>query len=310
MDDAELRTNLERAARLVDLGHHAAAIALLRRVLAIDPEHAIGHLLLARCLLATRRIHAARHEAGLALAIAPELPDAHVTMASCALAFQKLGAARQHAEQALALEPESPGALLVLAHIADRLQRPDEREALLARARDVDPENTTIIIAQADARFDRRDFDGASRLVAEALSLDAESVDAQVMAGRLALVHGDVAGAREHALVALQAAPGDAGALALLTAVKARQSPLLGLWWRLMTWIGVGGILRATTLLLGLYVVYRLVEITLDLQGYDQARSLVHIGWLGLVLYTWVAPGQFERALRKELEGVKLRRDF
>lgn len=310
MDDADLRTNLERAARLVDLGHHAAAIALLRRVLAIDPEHAIGHLLLAQCLLATKRIHAARHEAGLALALAPELPDAHVVMASCALAFQKLGAARHHAEQALALEPETPGALLVLAHVADRTQQHAERERLLTRARDIDPENTTVIVAQAQARFDQRDFEGAAGLVGEALALDPESVDAHVMAGRLALVQGDTAIAREHALGALQAAPGDAGALALLTAVKARQSPLLGLWWRLMTWIGIGGILRATALLLGLYVLYRLTEITLDLQGYDQARNWVHLGWLGLVVYTWVAPSLFARALKKELEGVKLRGDF
>ena len=43
----------------------------------------------------------------------------------------------------------------------------------------------------------------------------------------------------------------------------------------------------------------------------DLARRVFGVAaWLGIVVYTWVAPGLFRRALEKELVSVKLDRQF
>jgi len=310
MNTNELDLLIDRVVRLMQHGQHEAAIELLRRVLSADPDNVDGHALLAQCLLRTKRIHAARHEAALALTLGPNLPRPHLTMTLVALAFQKLVIAKSHAEQALAIDPEDVDAMILLAEIADRQHRQDERRTWLSRARDLEPENVSVIAAEAEAHFERREFDAAARLTEEALSIDPESVVAHVMAGRLALSRGDTDTARQHAVWSLQSAPNDPSALVLLAGIKARKSPLLGLWWRLMTWISIGGMLRSMAILLGMYVVYRVSEITLDIHGYTDARSSLLWVWLGFVVYTWIAPGLFMKALKKELDGVKLNRDF
>jgi hypothetical protein len=127
--------------------------------------------------------------------------------------------------------------------------------------------------------------------------------------GEVLLALGDVEGARDHAVSVLRRDAGSSQALHLLTAVKARRSPLLGLWWRFVTYLSRFG--RGTVLvLIGMYVAFRFAVIGLEEAGLPGAAQLAQYAWLAFAFYTWTAPTFFRRALEKELATVRLSRDF
>ncbi len=102
----------------------------------------------------------------------------------------------------------------------------------------------------------------------------------------------------------------DRAALHLLTAVKARSSLFLGAWWRFNSWMSERSASRAIVVLLLMFVVYRVVVITLTAQGYPQVAQVIDWLWLGFAVYTFAAPQIFRRSLEKELAQVKLSREF
>jgi hypothetical protein len=67
---------------------------------------------------------------------------------------------------------------------------------------------------------------------------------------------------------------------------------------------------RAIIILLGMYVVFRVSSLTLEIEDYDTAFVVLNFVWLGFVVYCLVAPVMFRKALHSELEQVTLKRDF
>ncbi|XXY46877.1 hypothetical protein WME91_43440 [Sorangium sp. So ce269] len=65
-----------------------------------------------------------------------------------------------------------------------------------------------------------------------ALKAEPEHADALILIGDVLLRRGDASGAREHAVWAIRTDVRDPDALRLLAAIKARESLLLGLWFR------------------------------------------------------------------------------
>ncbi len=118
-----------------------------------------------------------------------------------------------------------------------------------------------------------------------------------------------IKGAREHAVWALQAEPTAEGPIQLFVAIQARQSFLLGLWFRWSSWLSRFG-RRAMIVLLVAFVVQRLAILALEDAKAPQLAELVHYGWLGLCVYSWVAPVVFRNMIKKEIEGVRLKPDF
>ena len=55
---------------------------------------------------------------------------------------------------------------------------------------------------------------------------------------------------------------------------------------------------------------YRLATILLVARGHKELAQGVRWAWLAFAVYTWVGPTWFNRALRKELEPVRLRGDY
>ena len=94
------------------------------------------------------------------------------------------------------------------------------------------------------------------------------------------------------------------------TARLARQSPFLGLWWRWnarMSGLGGG---KQIIVLVGSYLAFRVIDFAVgDLGRLDAAAAAQYL-WLGICAYTWIAPGIFVRMLKREREGVKLRKSF
>ena len=62
--------------------------------------------------------------------------------------------------------------------------------------------------------------------------------------------------------------------------------------------------------LLGVYVLYRFADIAALHNDMEQLADGMQWAWLALVAYTWVGPVLFHRALKRELETVRLRKGF
>lgn len=300
----------ERASDHLAAGHVQRAIDLLTELLGAQPEHPEAHALLAMALIENKRLYAARHEAHLALSHAPDSPLAHHAMAVVLVASRRFREAMEHLDNELALDPESVVALQLHARIAKLRGRHADAMAWIERACALAPDDAGNWALRAMLELSRRRIPAAHDDARRALEIDPEHIEALCAMGACALAKGDVESAREHALWALQIAPEDAGAHELLASVKARQSWLLGLWWRWNAWVASGSTRRALLLLVGTYVLYRAVVITLNANGLEQWSSWVDIGWYAFCAYTWFAMPMFRRSVERELESVRLRPDF
>lgn len=301
---------LDHALRLMRGGHHDQAIDVLTRVLGEAPDHSDAHAILALCLIRRKRLYAAELEAAQALSLEPESHLAHIAMASVQIAHRKFKQAEAHLDAARELFPESDENHRLAASLYQAWGQPDRALTEISRASELDPDDAGIWADYGSIEYERGQR-GQARLHAErALEIDPEHIDALTLLGHCDLAAGRADEARAHAVWALQNDPTDAGALTLLAAVKARQSWLLGLWWRFQTWVGAGSSRRAIALLVGMYLLYRTAGIALDEHGLKDWAGWLSWIWLGFCAYTWFAPDIFMRSVRRELETVKLRPDY
>lgn len=292
---------IERAYTQVRHQDLHGAIESLRQALTLDADSAHAHALLAICLHDQKRLHAAEYEARAALALSPEFPFAHYAMAIVSIAQRRFKAAEHHLSAALGLDPGNPAMLRALAQLYRLWGRRREVLPLLEKAREADPDDADTWAALADHHRDERDFKQAEVLARRALEIDPENADALLTMGYVLLARNETQEAKEHALIVLRNNSLHRGAIHLLGAVKARRSPLLGLWWRFNSFFGGGSMTRRVILLIGIYLAYRAAMIALDDSGYQQASTWAQFAWLGFCVYTWVGPAVFQRQLRKEL---------
>jgi tetratricopeptide (TPR) repeat protein len=291
-------------------GNVDQAIETLKQALGQDPNLAEGHALLSICLLGAKRLHAASHEAGIALKLEPESPVAHHAMGSVKMAQRRFAEAERAYKALLDLEPESPQNHRAMAKLLFLTRRPDEADRFLERALELDPGNPDTLADMGERCLDRGDVDAAERWARQVLEQQPEHLDGLVLMGSVALRRGDVSTAREHALWALRINPQDYGAMHLLTGVKSRSNWFLGLWWRYNTWMGRLGMNRAIVVLLVAFVLYRVATIAMNQAGHPELSALVQVLWIGICVYTWVGPGIFMRSLQKELASVTLKPGF
>ncbi|WPO98671.1 tetratricopeptide repeat protein [Pseudomonas sp. HR96] len=301
---------LQLAYQRLQAGHNDGAIDSLRQLLAEDGEHAEAHALLAICLINMRRVHAARAESRLALAFNPELPVAHYAMAVVAMALRQFKSAEQHLRQLLDMEPLNPLYHRTLAELYSLTGRSAPRLEQLHKALELSPNDPANLVAMAQYHRSEGHWEQAEAFAREALQSDPGHPGAVVVLGHLLLRRGDTAGAREHAIWALQENANDRAALHLITAVKARESLFLSFWWRLNAWMSERGTTRAIVILLGMFVLFRVSVIAITQQGYPQVAQVIDWVWLAFVVYTFAAPQIFKRALDKELVQVRLSKEF
>lgn len=299
---------LERAEHLYEIGQIDGAIEHLKRALSENPDLAEGHAWLALCLLRKRRLHAAGVEAGLAITLGPEHLLSHVVAAEVALAKRDFDAAQRHIETLLAEAPQNAALHRLKARWLTLTGRRDERLPVLEEARRLAPDDPDTL-AQLSAHFaETGQIARAAELAEEALRIDPENHGALVAMGSALLLRGDKAGAREHAIDALRADALAPDALALLTSIKTRSNPVLGVWWHYATWMERIGPTRSVIVLLTAFVLYRLALIVADQRGASGLAGGIQVAWLAIVVYSFVGPVLFRKALRRELESVELRR--
>lgn len=301
---------LQLAYQRLQADHNDGAIDALRQLLANDPDSAEAHALLAICLMNMRRVHAAKREVQLALAADAQLPMAHYAAALVAIALRKFKLAQEHVTQLLDMEPLNPANYRCQADLYQLTGRLAQSREPLEKALELGPDDPANLVAMAQFHRASSQWDPAYKFARQALQADPSNAAAVVVLGHLLLREGDINGARDHAIWALQENATNVAALHLLTAVKARSNVFLGTWWRFNSWMNERSATRAIILLLCMFVVYRVVVITLTAQGYPQVAEMVNWLWLAFAAYTFAAPQIFRRLLDKELVQVKLSKEF
>jgi Flp pilus assembly protein TadD len=301
---------LVRAQDQLAHGDPSGAIETLRLALSTSPDDAAAHALLALALVQARRRHAARVEASMALALEPEAPFPHLALGSVHRAHGDLEAAEEEYRRFVELAPDAPAGHRALADVLRARGRTAEAREALERALALDAADPETLAARAALALATGDLGEAERWARAALAEDAQNEDALVALGGALLRRGQVDLARELAVAALQEDATSTGALHLLAQVKARQSWLLGLWWRWGTFFERFGPARQILILMLLYVLYRFAVITLRGAGMTEAAQLAQWGWLAFAAYTWFSPALFRRSLEKELQKVRLRPGF
>lgn len=309
-DDRQHERLLLLARQYLAQGATPNAIDVLRRLLSGDPDHAEAHALLAICLINGKRLHAAEVEAGLALTADAELPAAHLAMGWLQVARRRFAEAEARFLHAAELEPGAIEPQRALAKVYELTGRRALARQTLTALRAQMPDDAEVLVALGEIDLAEGRGADAGLLARAVLAADAEHQDALVLLGHVALRDGDLTAARDLCRAALHVDPSDAGALNLLAEVKARGSWTLGLWWRFQTKMRELGETGTIVVLLGGFVAYRLLTLMLADAGQPNAANAVQLAWLGLCIYTWVAPGLFERALQRELEPVTLSEKF
>jgi len=310
MERRQIRVLLEEAEVQRRLGNHRGATELAQRALTLDPDHAQAHAALAAILLDARRLTGAGIEARAALALDAGDPYIHRVVAAVLIAERKLDDAWAHCLIALEGPAPAPEAFVLGARVRQLQGEPAHARELLREALAIDAAHAGALTQLARLELAGGERDEAARLIALALEADPVDPGAHLAAGTIDLARGDAVSAEHHARFVLGQDATDRDALALWAAIQARRSWLLGAWWRWNMWMSQRDDRRQIALLIGAFVVDRIAIIAADALGLDGLSAVLSLSWLGLCVYTWVAPGMFRRMVARSLDQVRLDPDF
>lgn len=309
-DDRQVEALLEQADLRMQMLDWRGAIDLLRSALAIDPDHARAHAILAMALLGAKRLPGAEIEARLALTLDGGLPFCHYAAASVLAAQRKLQDAWEHCQVALQSDSTDADVHVLGAWICELRGEHAQARELLREALELESNHVGALTRFARLELDARHLDEAERYASEALRAKPADVDAHVVAGLIALVRGDDVKAEEHARFALNQESTDRDALQLWAAIKAHRSWTLGVWWRFNAFVSLRSESGQIGLLIGSFVLAQLAIILVGAAGYPTLERILQLGWLGFCAYTWLAPELFKKLLARDLGRVELDPDF
>jgi tetratricopeptide (TPR) repeat protein len=234
----------------------------------------------------------------------------HYAAAAVRRAERDLDDAWRHCAVALDADPHDLEVRVLAASI--RVLQGDRSDArrLLDEALALAPEAANALAARARLALQDGEVDDAAQWIARALKAEPTRAESHVIAGYIALRRNDAGAAEDHARAALNANAENRDALALWGAIKAHRSVLLGAWWRFNALVSLRSERGQLGILIGSFVVVRLVILIAHAVGWEGLATALEWGWLGLCAYTWVAPELFRRAMKKDLAAVVLRDDY
>jgi predicted Zn-dependent protease len=282
-------------------GLHDLAIDELKRGLAMTPADAMAHALLASCLLAKGRVHAAEYEVGEALRLDPGSTFASLTLARVLTLRNRWSEALRLCSEVLAADPSDADAHLLRAEVF--LLSGDRPAALasLRAAAKLRPDDIAVMRGFADYYLRVGDLAQAEHFALAVLAQHAEDADGHLLMARVCLLRDEVDHAERHVATAIADDPDSHEALRAFADVKTRRSPLLGVWWRWNAWMQRLGTRGMVSVLIGAYIVFNLTALVVEDLGYRGASSVIRYLWLALAVYSWVAIPLYQRRLKAEL---------
>ena len=291
-------------------GLHDLAIAELKRELAMAPSDPVAHALLASCLLAKGRVHAAEYEVGEALKLDPGSTFASLTLARVLTLRNRWGAALRVCSEVLAADPADAEAHLLRAEVCLLSGHRPQALSSLEAAASLRPDDIAVMRGFADYHLQAGDLAQAEHFARAVLAQDAEDADGHLLMARVCLLRDEVDVAEQHAATAIVADPDSQEALRAFVDVKTRRSPLLGVWWRWNAWMQRFGMRGMVSVLISAYIVFNLAALVVEDLGYPGVSSAIQYLWLALAVYSWVAIPLYQRRLRAELEKFRFNLRF
>lgn len=298
----------ERAAGRLRRGDLDGAVVLLEQVLAIDPSNANAHAMLAMVLIDMRLVSPARAEAELALSLDPEAALCVRVHARVLYAEGKRRQALVELERAIELDPTD--ADLRVFQSAIQVSLGQDGEPALREALELEPEDPDVLAACSRFERGRGRIDAAENYAREALEIDPEHSEGLIAMGWVLLSRGQVEDARDHAATCIREDPSSEDALALLAACRARQSLVLGLWFRFNMKVSQLGDRGGIAVLIGAYLLYSVLVLMFADLDWELAGSITNYLWLAIVAYTWIGPVVFRRMLQREVGELQISKDY
>jgi len=195
-------------------GDHVAAVATIRRAIALDAKAPLYHANLGRVLRAHGEDAPAAAAYRDAIALAPDMADVHSDLAAALIALGDHEAARARAQRALELDPGMAEPHLNLGLALQGAGGPDAAgaEEALRRALDMEPGLAGGWLGLGILLQARGEAAAAGDAYAKALALDPGLVEAHVNLGNLKREACDFAEAVEHYRAGLELEPNNATA--------------------------------------------------------------------------------------------------
>jgi len=306
MEGRQIENLLDLADTQRRLANYKGAIELITKALALDPDHARAHAALANNLLAARRLPAAGIEIRTALALDGNDGYIHYIAAAVLRAERKLDDAWAHILISLDDNHTNPHRHVLAAEIQELKGDIPRAIEQLITALELDPNNCDALTVLANLELGTGKLAQAAEHIEQALASDPADLDAHCVAGLIDLAKGNDASAEQHARFVLNQDGNNERGLRLFTAVKAKRSKLIGLWWRWNTFLSMRDERKKIAVLIGSFVIARILIIVTDELGLDVLSRVLQIAWLGFSAYTWFAPELFRQWLKAELGAVKL----
>lgn len=295
----------ERGRRHLRLGQVRPAVDALCAALALEPDDAFTHALLAHALLRMQRVESASMEVERALAGDPTMPFVLLVLGEVRQAQRRWGDAEAAYRAGLGFAPDDEHLHAALARLLMNMGKNNAALPVLEEARALAPESAYLHALLATCLLDVGRPAEAEAVVREALALEPEDSDALVVMGRIHLLRKEPDQAWDCAVHVLRANPDDRDALFVLTGVQAARSPFLGLWWKLdsaLVRLGPGRLV----VVLAAGVIYQLIRLLAEDFGPPGLDQVVVLLWLILCGYMIAGPMIFRRRLLEAIRPVGL----
>lgn len=303
--------SLEKAWAQFRAGNAVGAQQTVEAVLSAEPEDVEALTLLGLCLNQrgdkTESVGTLRR----AVEIEPESAFAWRVLGALLGADKKnFAEARTAFETALELAPWDPGNHAAMGDFLYGRDKYDDAEAAYNRALELYPDDLDALISLAQLKLDRGRKHEAQALAERAARLSPDDHDLVLLLGDMAFREGRLDEARERALWVLSQNSEDRGALTLLTRVKAKRNPVMGIWLNWAMWMGrfSGGV--RVGIILGLWALFQIGRFSFLQLLPPLGYQIVYWTYIGFCIMTWVAPYLFARMVEGELKKVAVRDDY
>ncbi|MEY4588545.1 MAG: hypothetical protein RL497_621 [Pseudomonadota bacterium] len=301
---------LEHAWNFIERGQLLNGIELIKTLLSTDPNNAMGHGILAYALLKQMRLHAAEYELKIALQLAPNEPFFHSVSARILFLQNKPKAALAACDQALQLNPQYANIHELKANILMANKRTPEAFKCINSMAALEPNSANTACTFAEYYHATGDNKKAMAYTLDALKINAQHQDANILMGRLLLLKGEMPEALYHARLCIMMDPNSATALGLLADVKSRQNIFLAPWWKFNAKLSQMSRLAQVGVLIFGYVFFGLLANIIKDSGHPNIGIAISFFWLGIAIYSWVALPLYQRMVAKEIQQFSFRADY
>lgn len=212
----------QRAQTLMTMHRHEQAVEVLLEAITVNPNDALCHAILARCLVNIDRPNMALKHAGTAVSLQPDNSYCLYILGWIHHRRNENTVARETMMTALTLDPTDPDIYVVLADIERMEDNDDACYRHIEKALALDPESVDALRVKAIALWGNKRYKEATKVIEAGLLVDPEDEDLQFLLGKARLKFNDREGAEAMLSESLRRDPTNKKAQMNIAALRAK----------------------------------------------------------------------------------------